>query len=102
MATSTLETQMVHIHRDNPLCRELQGGHSSYHLGLIIAEPGSHRLAANGDCLVDAPGLARDSDEPTANCHLLAGRHDGKAIYGIRFWQTQEPLPYQVPGWKRS
>ena len=76
------------IPASDPLCRELQNGHSNYSDGLILAD--SKFTDLDGEWLVgpvhNRPEGYHAGRGLYANVHVGITRKDGKTVYGIRFW----------------
>ena len=74
-----------HIKAGSKLCKELQGGHDSYFDGLLLAD--SHTINDGGDWLVTHNGrLANVHPIQTQWGTDAIQQHNGKNVYGIRFW----------------
>jgi hypothetical protein len=77
----------------DPLCRELQGGHSSFRDGLLLS-PARHTVTPDGEWVIDAAEFSPNPDQPLANVHTVLDAywmpltHNGLRVYGIRFWQS--------------
>ena len=81
----TEDAKTTLINYGEPLHSSLQGGYENYRDGLLLAD--GHSLSENGGWIVKHKGVA-------ANVHPILSdwdnqlRHEGRLVYGVRFWVT--------------
>jgi hypothetical protein len=84
-----MNSEATRVTIDNPLCQQLQDGHSAYRDGLVLAS--GHTINRDPSRTSVGSWLVR-VDGRTANVHPIQSeldqicKHNGMHVYGIRFF----------------